>query len=467
MSKLLPLLFCILIRFSLSTFSFTNDIIFEHLIEAQNLYVSGFIDQCNVTYVAQNAIKRNPDHTFNLKAHLITPHLTVRKNLYLKHLLNDQPNFIPNITYRDDQRPLKVDLTFKTDLVATQLFVEAFINAKYNMTHILKDAVFVHVPQVITGRKVFSKPLKIYGFVRQNPEKQVFIDGLMNLVNVTHLFTTTVMADRPQEIGGKKHFFGRISFAGPLTLRKGLNGAPVPEGFHLTHSNERISGQTYFTKRVFVHENLNARLINNINLTQFVSNLVFVQPIETVPQSSKQMETISVVTFEDGIYIKNLTIHRRINDIPVDELLHRDSYGVQINGLKEFQKPIQVFGNVQVGTVNSVDFEKDLKGEWIDMRANASAIVPVNVTGNLIIRRATEMDSLEIMDNLNSFKMDQFDPKHFATLNQKVFELNTTLGKGIRDLSSLQRNMQEHVQVDYLIRKDSFDNFLFKVFLFS
>lgn len=426
--------------------------------------MSGFIDQCNVTYVAENAVKRNPDHTFTLNADLITPHLTVRKNLYLKHLLNDQPNFISNITYRNDQRPLKVDLTFETDLIATQLFVDAFINAKYNMTHILKDAVFVHVPQVITGRKVFTKPLKIYGFVRQNPEKQVYIDGLLNLVNVTHLFTTTVMADRPQEIGGKKHLFGRISFGGPLTLRKGLNGAPVPEGFHLKHTNERISGQTYFTKRVFVHENLNARLINNVNLTQFVSNLVFVQPIETVPLSSKQMETISVVTFEDGIYIKNLTIHRRINDIPVDELLHRDSYDVQINGLKEFQKPIQVYGNVQVGTVNSVDFEKDLKGEWIDMRASAK--VPVNVTGNLIIRRATEMDSLEIMDNLNSFKMDQFDPKHFANLNQKVFELNTTLGKGIRELRSLQQNIQEHVQVDYLIRKDPLIISFFKCFSF-
>src|SRR5699024_8253819 len=118
------------------------------------------------------------------------------------------------------------------------------------------------------------------------------------------------------EIIGNKHFFGRISFDGPLTLRKGLNGALVPEGFYLAYTNENIIGQTYFTKHVFVHENLNAHLINNVNLSQFLSNLVFVHPIKTLPHTSMPMKTISVVTFEDGIYIKNLTIHRRINDIP-------------------------------------------------------------------------------------------------------------------------------------------------------
>src|SRR5699024_5114198 len=119
---------------------------------------------------------------------------------------------------------------------------------------------------------------------------------------------------------------GRIRFTGPLNLGAGLNGARVPQDYHLTHTNELIGGETYFTKRTHVHQNLNARLINHINLTQFVNSLVYLQPVESVPLSKiLQPEITSVVTFEDGIHIKNLTIYNRINDISVGDLLHTNS----------------------------------------------------------------------------------------------------------------------------------------------
>lgn len=429
-------------------FSFKNDIIFEHLIEVQNFQVTGLVDQCNLTHLAQNSIMRNPDLTFNLKSVYAVPILIVTQNIHLKNRINDHNNFIGNIALRDDHRPLKVDLVFTNDVVASHLTVNSLLNQKFNLTHLFHDAVYVHVPQVITGRKVFHRPLKIYGFVSQAPGKQLQLGGHMNSINVSRLFTTTVMTDRTQAITGRKHFLGRIRFTGPLTLRAGLNGVPVPEGYHLTHTDEVITGETYFTKRVHVNQNLNARLVNHVNLTQFVNNLIYVQPVKSIPRSQLPMDATSVVTFEDGVYIKNLTIRNRINDIKVEDLLHQNS-NVQVNGYKIFQKPIRINGNLQLGTVNSIDFEQDLKREWIDTRRNARNVL-VNVTGTLIIKRPTHMDHLNIAEKLNSFTFDQFDPRYFANLNQTVYRLNTTLKREMYNLSTLEENLQEFVKVDYL-----------------
>lgn len=414
----------------------------------QNIQVTGLVDQCNLTQLAQYSIKRNPDLTFNLKSVYVLPKLVVTRNVHLKNRINEHPNFLGNIALRDDHRPLKVDLTFSSEVVATQLTINSLINQKYNLTHLLHDAVYVHVPQVITGRKVFHRPLTIYGFVSQTPGRQLQVGGHMNSVNVSRLFSTTVMADRNQRITGNKHFLGRIRFSGPITLGQGLNGAPVPQGYYLTHTNEHITGETYFTKRVHVNQNLNARLINHVNLTQFVNNLIYVQPVKSVPRSALPMDATSVVTFEDGIYIKNLTIRNRINDIRVEDLLHQNSK-VQVSGYKVFQKPIRIYGNLQLGTVNSIDFEHDLKREWIDTRRNVQSI-PIHITGTLVIKRPTQMDHLNIAEKLNSFTFDQFDPKYFANLNQTVFRLNSTLKREIHNLRAIEENLQEFVRVDYI-----------------
>ena len=290
-----------------------------------------------------NSVFRQPDEQyFNLTGTYILPRLIVRNNIQLSAQLNGQPNFIRSIVrLENDPRPLQYRLIFKTNIAANHLVVNSLINRRLNMSHLLHDAVYSHLPQHITGEKIFQAPIKIVGNVFMNHPNpiigrypQLNISGSINQVNIRQLFAETVRSDRPQVISGHKHFTGKIRFLGDLYLRGGLNGAQLPDGYYLRQSNETITGQVLFTKKTYVKQNLNTRLINHFNLTHFLQGLIYLdnRPSSGLPPSfihfSKSVPITTSMTFMDGVNIRNLTVTHKINDIHVGDLLHTNSHKV-------------------------------------------------------------------------------------------------------------------------------------------
>lgn len=441
-----------IVRLDQTDIWFNNDIIFEKLNQIEQLTVHGYVDQCNLTVIKQDAIRRKPDSTFDLHVSYVVPWMHVKQNVILPKIVNEQLNFIGHIALVNDLRPIVGELTFQTDLVTERLIVNNKIN-EVNVTELLHDSVYSHIPSVITGHKTFMKPLKIYGFVRQHespgsPKMAQLRVGHLNQVNVSHLLTTTVMTDKAYyPISGNKNFFGTIRFVGPIRVRT-LNNAPVPQGYYLRNTDELITGETYFTKRILVNQNLRARMVNNFNLTQFVMNCFFLVPpkIPLVREVDHSEVVTSVLTFIDGIHIKNLTIHHKINDIPVSDILHRDS-NAKVYGYKVFEKPIVVRGNLDIGTVNSIDFDADLKRQWIDTRDHS---IPINITGQIVLRKPTNVDHLKITDRINNFRFDQIDKNYFENLNHGIVRVNRTIDDEIKNLDRIERSVEEHSRVDYL-----------------
>lgn len=213
--------------------------------QIEQLTVHGYVDQCNLTVIKQDAIRRKPDSTFDLHVSYVVPWMHVKQNVILPKIVNEQLNFIGHIALVNDLRPIVGELTFQTDLVTERLIVNNKIN-EVNVTELLHDSVYSHIPSVITGHKTFMKPLKIYGFVRQHespgsPKMAQLRVGHINQVNVSHLLTTTVMTDKAYyPISGNKNFFGTIRFVGPIRVRT-LNNAPVPQGYYLRNTDELIT----------------------------------------------------------------------------------------------------------------------------------------------------------------------------------------------------------------------------------
>lgn len=404
------------------------------MIEVGNLYVTGLINQCDLNQLAANSVPRKQDLTFDLIGVYNIPRLIINGNLHMASSVNQQSNFIPNIISIDDSRPIQVPISFVDDIVVHEIYLNNLVN-KQNLTFILNDAVFNHINQRITGRKYFRKPVKIFGHILQaqyNPGR-LYVNGLINKYNLTNLFATTVTTNsqNTQIIRGNKFFTGKITFSN-LGLKHGLNGLHVPQDLVLVHTNEKILGETRFMKNVHVHRDLNARLINNINLTQFVQNSVNIHHL-------KGDEVFSSITFVNPIVIHNLTVYQSINDIPVNQLIHRNIFNADIDGRKSFRSPIHISGQLTATLVNGIDIERDIGNEMIDLRESAN--VNSTLTGSIIFDDEVYFDNMNIHEKINNIHVKQVTQDHIESLENYLKESNKTIHQSITNLNRTERSL--------------------------
>ncbi|OTF72922.1 hypothetical protein BLA29_004864 [Euroglyphus maynei] len=411
------------------TLIFNTDIIFENLHQIKNLHVTGLINRCYFDHLVETSIKREAGvHgvMFNLTGKYHVPKVIIRGNARFLSKINDRENFLPNLI--NGERPIRNELHFAEDVTVGRIYINNLINRR-NLSLLLTDAVVSDRPQEITGMKTFRKPLKIQGNIDQAKGRRLLItEGRFNRYNLTDLFTNVVHVNDTRPIYGNKIFTGNITFGRSIKLGQTLNGVRFPEDFVLTYTNETINGQANFHRKVHIHRNLNAQLINHINVTRFVHNGIMIN--ETNPR-----QVLATVRFKHPIRIRNLTVHHRINDIPVDDLIFKSTLPnrndpIQISGKKFFKDPLIIQGrfNVRTNLINNVDLIRDIRDQWIDRRNSNNQSM---INGKLIFEQPIHVGTMRINQTLNGVPVSRFE-QHLVQMEHDIGHYRQQVERSLR-----------------------------------
>ncbi|KAH9426339.1 hypothetical protein DERP_010907 [Dermatophagoides pteronyssinus] len=438
------------------TLIFNTDIIFENLYQITNLHVIGLINRCYFDHLIETSIKRqtsNDNHNgvmFNLTGEYHLPKLIIRGNARFLSKINDRNNFLSNLINDDGQRPVRSELHFVEDITVGRIYINNLINQR-NLSVLLMDAVVIDRPQEITGRKIFRNPLKIQGNIDQAKGRRLLIndDGHFNRLNLTDLFRNVVRVNDTRSIYGNKIFTGNITFGRSIKVRETLNGIRFPDEFVLTYTNETINSQANFNRKVRIHRNLNAQLINHINVTRFVHNGILIN-------DNNPRQVLSTVRFKHPIRIRNLTVYHRINDIPVDDLIFKSSLPkradpIQITGKKFFKDPLIIEGrlNVRTNLINNVDLYRDIRDQWIDRRTTAMTKNRSMINGKLIFEQPIQVGTMRINQTLNGVPVQMFE-KHLQQMEHDIGHYRNQVERSLRQMNYDEQMISENFTSNFV-----------------
>lgn len=436
--------------------SFENDIIFDHHLTLGNVNIVGNINQCNLTRLLQEATHINPKTgTFTIRGLEITPVLTVVGDVRFVAPVNNQPSFVRHLvssTHSSAPPPVGGKINFAQNVWSNRIVVNDLVNNK-NITTLLNDAVYVDLAQVITGRKRFRRPLKIIGSVRPVTSSRVVaslgLGGRLNGVNMTRLLHSVVRVNNTQQIVGRKVFTGRLTFGGDVTIHGWLNEHRVPEDLVLVHTNEVINTEVRFNKKLKIHRNLNAHLINRVNLTKFIDNVVLIDTPTTEPIAAS-------LIFVQPVNVHSLLVRNTINDIPVEQFVTLNAPG-RLGGRKVFRQPLHIRGQVLLpsGHINGLDINKTIAEQWIDRRRIGNE--PKLVTGSITFDQPVIIESMDIRRRINKVDVDKVNERHLEemeryleTSDKSLVDIFTNVNRTERALESQLVGHHHLARIKYL-----------------
>ena len=319
---------------------------------------------------------------------------------------------------------------FNAPMLVKNAYVERSINGIENVNHSL-DLLLTNWPQSVPSSKTFSNiylnanaqvvgtvnGLKLSRFVERfertskipviagkktingNLELHApfLVDGLINGINLTRLFSETVKVTNTRFPNIKVRFQNLI--ASTVSAYR-VNNYNLATDFMTTNTPQTINGSKIFTQNVMVNHHLSIDNFNGLSINRSLSNSLF--------QNSSQFISGSKTIYGD-LYVDHLKV-KHINDADMNDLVPINK-NVLISAPKHFQqvKVVETLKTVHVPNLKMLNghsfhdiFYNSLRREWpqrvTGRKHFAQMIVPQG--HNLIINSVNGHNLKDIAKNV-------------------------------------------------------------------
>ncbi|CAL7939823.1 unnamed protein product [Xylocopa violacea] len=386
--------------------SFLNTVVFK---KQDNLTISG-------TKVFQNSVTFNDTFVVNDKLNDVD-----LKRFYQKAVFVDKPFSIKSkVTFKDDILVEKV-LAVQTSLDAQSVMGIDLNDLRFNLLYLNK-------PTYVGGSTTFTNVSFESGI-----QVELFNDLDMKLLiplNTEQVIPVEVLKCRNVTVD-KIQIFGKIN---------NQNLQEIQQNTFMLSGNQNITGHFNFHGHVHIRRNFNARLINGIDPTRFIS-------------LSSKSPIIGNFVFEKPVMInESLRVLGYLNDINPNRW-----EAVAVTAHNSFHQIISgkwtVFGDVY--------FEKGASGSNILNGTNVAEL------SNTLAQRQMEMDTVLAKANktLDSMCKDLNYPKHFA--EKQIYQFNVFDYLQMIDFNSsiISVHYFELDDLDYLML--SYNNCQMHTYLFT
>ncbi|XP_065071330.1 uncharacterized protein LOC135696002 isoform X2 [Rhopilema esculentum] len=304
-----------------------------------------------------------------------------------------------------------------------KILKDVSVTGKVNGIRIPEDVMTTHYDQRVTGKKMFTQPVRILGNLQT----------VNSTINGLRIPEDLVLRSSNQRIEGKKIFKGTMTFQNSVEVKGAVNGKDLSEFSKqvVTLSTDQvINGSKRFTNGFSVGGNLNvAGLVDGVNLTELDLDAVRMDKQETIKGKKRVFGSVTVngnvethsttngyrlqddimttstdqiinvkKTFNNVIINGDIITSSTIDGINLSTEAVTKSGDQTITGTKTFANDVVVNGNITVnGTVDGVDIS-EMSKNIVKTTGENVITAPKTFLGRVIVR---DLSVLGKINNVN------------------------------------------------------------------
>jgi len=311
------------------------------------------------------------------------------------------------------------DTLFQSTISADTIIVNGTVNS-IDISEMEREAVYKDKNhQTINSRLVFVAGIDC----KQN----LSVAGLINGVNLTELFNSTVRISMDQTVTGKKTFTNNVKLDNELTTTGTINSVNVTK---LDSESVKRTGEQILKGNITMYSDLNVGgemdvdgLVNDIDLVKLLEEAALETNRSVVVNGTLSFDQVTMKDTEtntvNGINLTNILLQDQnqtvyaaitfenittgnvevdlINQINISDIAERSmkvNENQNITARYTFTN-VNVTGDVQVQQLNQVDVEL-FKTNAVHLNANST------ITGNLVFNEDVIVEDLEMTGLVNN-----------------------------------------------------------------
>ncbi|RWS11485.1 hypothetical protein B4U79_09365 [Dinothrombium tinctorium] len=369
---------------------------FKHLLIDGNATTTNGINNISLRYLQDNAVKLHGDQV--ILGTEFSHSLSVSQNIIVNGLVNgfNLRLFAINAIRKTGPTIIKGVNTFLRGFEVRGDIHTASVNGINFATAVLSKS----RDQIVSGSIKF-RDLEING--------NVFLRGKLNKIKLAQFNHRIMRTDRPNLI------FGNLKFKKPVKILNNLRTDGQLNGLHMNeleqkivHRNgqQRIAGTVILKAKSSFLSNLNAESINDVNLKQFLNEIILVrnnnhQVIQSHKLFRAPVRVKGDVRQENG----NTFVRGFVNGVNLNALSDssvRTDRPIVIHGALSFQDNVFINSpeGVEInGRINGIDIKRDV----VLLHKNPVGTSVQPIRGRFVFEKATVRNNIVVDGLVNGF----------------------------------------------------------------
>ncbi|KAF8787177.1 hypothetical protein HNY73_008801 [Argiope bruennichi] len=390
-------------------------------VTVQNIHVAGLINGLNLTYIAEDSLKKTGPQ-------VVTGKTTFEAGFQVDgdidaDTVNDL-NIPRDILLKSIPQAITGKFTIQTLNVAGDVVIDGLVNG-LDLSEIAQNIAQTGQDTVIDSNVTFAEPIHVY--------EDVNVTGVVNGIDLNRISETILLKEGDQIITGSKVLKGNVTIRGnfevdyvndhhwkrflddivridiPQVIRAPktftmdteintvvaekanaalINGRSLEEFLNdavFIDVPAHITGHKEFRRDVKIEGNLNAELINGLNLEKDVITLACI--FNPCPQIITGEKTFDKLTIHGNVHVPGTVNTYNLFDLYQDTLLQEGDQTVY--GTKTI-KEVHFLGNVFPQTVNGMKLQRDL----VTLHTDQEIEGPIVFEGNVIVENHASVGGL-------------------------------------------------------------------------
>ena len=218
---------------------------------------------------------------------------------------------------------------FKSNITIVKDLVTSGLIDAINITELFNTSLLMNKTQSITGIKTISEFTVDKVKLEECNEDCEFIETLTNLHQ-----NTVKRTDDPIMLKDKKTFSNNLTVYGNLMIDGSLNGEGIPGTFMLQKVNQTITGFNTFENNVTFKDDVKVVAINNVNINSLYTKVKY---------KNENLVFHEDITFiDDTNFLANLEVNGTIDGITLPDDIVYTNQNQTVGGKKSFMNKTHI-----------------------------------------------------------------------------------------------------------------------------
>ena len=218
---------------------------------------------------------------------------------------------------------------FKSNITIVKDLVTSGLIDAINITELFNTSLLMNKTQSITGIKTISEFTADKVKLEECNEDCEFIETLTNLHQ-----NTVKRTDDPIMLKDKKTFSNNLTVYGNLTIDGSLNGEGIPGTFMLQKVNQTITGFNTFENNVTFKDDVKVVAINNVNINSLYTKVKY--------KNENLVFNEDITFIDDTNFLANLEVNGTIDGITLPDDIVYTNQNQTVGGKKSFMNKTHV-----------------------------------------------------------------------------------------------------------------------------
>ena len=218
---------------------------------------------------------------------------------------------------------------FKSNITIVKDLVTSGLIDTINITELFDTSLLMNKTQNITGIKTISEFTADKVKLEECNGDCEFIETLTNLHQ-----NTVKRTDDPIMLKGKKTFSNNLTVYGNLTIDGKLNGESIPGTFMLQKVNQTITGFNTFEKNVTFKDDVKVVAINNVNVNSLYTKVKY--------KNENLVFNEDITFIDDTNFLANLEVNGTIDGITLPDDIVYTNQNQTVGGKKSFMNKTHI-----------------------------------------------------------------------------------------------------------------------------